>query len=127
MASDGTVYVELAWPESSLSPNRARSLHWSVISRAKRLYRERCMLEAGSAVPAEDRGPTYPMEARLVFCPPDRRSYDLDNLYSRMKAGIDGVADALGFNDKQIRRAVLEFGEVEPAGKVCLHLVPMVI
>ena len=31
----------------------------------------------------------------MTFIPPDRRSYDRDNLVARMKAGIDGLADAL--------------------------------
>jgi len=41
-----------------------------------------------------------PWHVVLVFTPPDRRTYDRDNLVARMKAGIDGMCDALMIDDK---------------------------
>jgi crossover junction endodeoxyribonuclease RusA len=35
-----------------------------------------------------------------MFYPPDRRHRDMDNMFAAMKAGLDGLADALHFNDK---------------------------
>ena len=57
-----------------------------------------------------------------LFCPPDNRHYDYDNLIARMKAGQDGIADGLQFNDKIIRRAVIEFGDVCDDGAVHVTL-----
>jgi hypothetical protein len=37
----------------------------------------------------------------MEFCPPTRRSYDRDNLSARMKSGLDGLCDALGFDDSR--------------------------
>ena len=37
---------------------------------------------------------------KLTFVPPDRRSYDRDNLMARMKSGIDGMCDAIKIDDK---------------------------
>ena len=42
----------------------------------------------------------------MTFIPPDRRSYDRDNLVARMKAGIDGLADALSINDKRFNTVI---------------------
>lgn len=42
----------------------------------------------------------------LTFVRPDRRSYDRDNLIARMKAGIDGACDALGFDDKRFATVI---------------------
>ena len=42
----------------------------------------------------------------MTFIPPDRRSYDRDNLVARMKSGIDGLADALKINDKRFNTVI---------------------
>jgi crossover junction endodeoxyribonuclease RusA len=39
----------------------------------------------------------------MDFYPPDRRNRDDDNLIAAFKSGRDGVADALGVNDKRFR------------------------
>ena len=73
--------------------------------------------DAGLAVPVEGA-----LQWRLVFCPPDKRRRDLDNLYSSMKNTSDGIFAALGADDSRIKRAVLEFGPVEPGGAVYVEI-----
>lgn len=90
----------LPWPQSKLSPN-AR-VHWSTLAKAKKEYRSACWLTALD----QQRGwrpelPEGPLLVELEFVPPQRRSYDRDNLISRMKAGLDGLCDALKVNDKR--------------------------
>ena len=92
--------VTLPWPPTALSPN-AR-LHWSAVSKAKKAYRAHChllTLEAGL------RGIDWDGEIHvwIDFYRPTRREMDHDNCLSRMKAGLDGVADALGVNDNRFR------------------------
>jgi crossover junction endodeoxyribonuclease RusA len=41
------------------------------------------------------------LAVHLHFVPPDRRRRDLDNLIASMKAGLDGLADALGVDDSR--------------------------
>lgn len=36
----------------------------------------------------------------LTFVPPSRRAFDLDGCLSRMKSGLDGLADVLGVDDR---------------------------
>lgn len=90
----------LGWPPSELSPNKR--LHWSKVAKYKAMYREACWAMTLEQVRIRtDRAPAGPLHLTMVFVPPDRRSYDRDNLVARMKAGLDGVCDALGIDDKQ--------------------------
>ena len=42
----------------------------------------------------------------LTFYPPDRRHRDDDNMLAAMKAGRDGLADALGVNDHKFKTSI---------------------
>lgn len=89
--------LQLPWPPSALSPNKRQ--HWTQLSKAKAAYRLECANETALRV-RPDAVDSEPKHIEFVFIPPDRRSYDVDNLLARMKAGIDGMADALGIDDK---------------------------
>ena len=99
------IEIVLGWPPSDLSPN-AR-LHWAKLARAKKQYRK-----ASFSVSKEQlkKIKTDSIPEKLVlemtFIPPDRRSYDRDNLVARMKSGIDGLADALKINDKRFNTVI---------------------
>lgn len=90
--------ITLPWPPSTLSPN-ARPAHWSIKAKAAKAYRTVCkaLAEAHGVV-----APESPKIALWVeFVPPDRRHRDDDNLAASFKAGRDGLADALGVDDKR--------------------------
>ena len=42
-----------------------------------------------------------PIHLDIEFVPPNKRAHDLDNCLAAIKAGLDGVADAWGVNDKR--------------------------
>lgn len=44
-------------------------------------------------------GPRAQIE--LVYCPPDRRARDTDNMVASSKGIIDGIASAIGIDDSQ--------------------------
>lgn len=89
----------LPWPPSVLNPN-VRS-HWRKHASAKKAYRLACAMTArsqgGRCLTAGK------LAVGLVFVPPDRRYRDVDNLISAMKSGLDGLADALGVDDRLFR------------------------
>ena len=89
--------LTLAWPPRELSPN-ART-HWAVLAKAKRTYREACAMTAirqgAKRIGADE------LHLTLTFYPPSRRAFDLDNALSRMKSGLDGLADVLGVDDSR--------------------------
>jgi len=100
------IEIVLGWPPSDLSPN-AR-LHWAKLARAKKHYRQACLSVTKEQL---KKYPNYnELPERLVlemtFIPPDRRSYDRDNLVARMKSGIDGLSDALRINDKRFNTVI---------------------
>ena len=101
------IEIVLGWPPSDLSPNKR--LHWAKLAAAKKQYRKNC-LSASREQLKKYRGVTENIPEKLVlemtFIPPDRRSYDRDNLVARMKAGIDGLSDALRINDKQFNTVI---------------------
>jgi crossover junction endodeoxyribonuclease RusA len=94
----------LPWPPKELSPN-AR-VHWSVRSKKAKACREiaywetKRLMAAGAwqNLPAEGK-----IELHLDFYPPNRRPRDDDNLVASFKAFRDGIADALGIDDKRFK------------------------
>jgi len=111
--------LELPWPPKELSPN-AR-VHYLTFARAKNAYRESAYWLAKQ----RDHGCTLsttfmgPIALAFTFHPPDRRKRDLDNMLSSVKAGIDGIADALGVNDARFEYA-LRRSEPVKGGRVVI-------
>ena len=101
------IEVVLGWPPSDLSPNKR--LHWAKLASAKKQYRQKCNSVAKEQL-KKYKKITENIPERLVlemtFIPPDKRSYDRDNLVARMKSGIDGLADALKINDKRFNTVI---------------------
>ncbi len=104
--------VILPWPHRNLSPN-ART-HWSAKARSVAKAKN----DAYFATKASGVKPC--MEFHLVFCPPDNRRRDLDNLIASMKAALDGMAGAWGVDDAKFRWTA-EIGEVCPGGRVIVE------
>jgi crossover junction endodeoxyribonuclease RusA len=89
--------LALPWPPRALSPNSRN--HWAVVSGAKKRYRLACFMLARQTewvFPEEG-----PIHLDIEFVPPNKRAHDLDNCLAAIKAGLDGVADAWGVNDKR--------------------------
>lgn len=98
--------IILPWPPSALSSN-ARG-HWAKRARATAKYRDDarlCTLAAKPRVPDEGE-----IALTIRFVPPHNR-FDRANYPAMLKAGLDGIADALGVND---RRFVPRFSYDEP-------------
>lgn len=92
------IEVTLPWPPKQLSPN-AR-VHWSVKSKAAKAYRAAChaLTKEAKLIAPETDGRLH---LWLDFYPPDRRARDDDNMIASFKSGRDGIADALGIDDKR--------------------------
>jgi len=100
----------LPWPDSELWPN-ARP-HRYQLARAKKEFRAECAWEAKrqGATSVQARS----LHVDLVFFPPTRRRFDLDNALAAMKSGIDGLVDVLGVDDSQWSFSIAK----APAGEV---------
>ena len=110
------ITVRLPWPPKELSPN-AR-VHWAKKAKAANGYRWYCRAETGTKWwAARSRYASAPVNLAITFHPPDRRRRDLDNMLASIKAGIDGIADALGVDDQHFSLR-LERGEPTKGGEV---------
>ena len=108
--------ITLPWPPSALSPNQR--LHWSKLARAKKAYRAECAWQAiaqGMKPIKAER-----LHVSLVFYPPNRRAFDLDNMLARMKSGLDGLADVLGVDDKHWSLSIARAEEIGGMVKVSI-------
>lgn len=97
--SEGVVRLALSWPDKGLSPN-AR-LHWRRKAKLTKTARRDAW---ASTLAIIWRLPTLgdgAVALDVVFCPPDRRRRDRDNLIASCKAMNDGIADALGVDDSR--------------------------
>lgn len=87
------IAIELPWPARQLWPN-AR-MHWSkkasYTRQARRYAWAKALQHPETRVLNGKR-----LEVTAVFCPPDARARDDDNMLSACKAYFDGVADVVG-------------------------------
>lgn len=116
-----TITVFLDWPSHDLSPN-AR-LHWRrkapLVKQARWAAKVATLEQAGGAkLP-----PGAPLSVSLLFCRPLKgKRWDSDNVVAALKSAGDGVADALGFDDRQIVERHDAWGEPCDGGRVELRL-----
>ena len=97
----------LPWPDTKLSPNQRQ--HWTKLAKAKKAYRQSCYLRTLEQISIwKGKLPEGDLVLTLTFVPPDKRKRDVDNLLARMKAGLDGVAEALGIDDSRFVQIRLE-------------------
>ena len=110
--------IELPWPPKELSGHH--NIHWRTLQPIKKKHRK----WAHDAVQAT--GAYAPLgvgDIRVIaaFYPPDRRT-DRVNMPNRLKPYWDGIADALGCNDRRFLPSYV-FGEpVRGGGKVIITL-----
>lgn len=126
--------IELPWPPSVNTywrsiPGKGRPR--VIISEKGRLYRSAVMAATlrrsllARVFRSEPRsfGPDTKIALEIVAYPPDRRRRDLDNL---LKAPLDALTHAAVWaDDSQIRRIVIEFGEVRKGGALAINLKEM--
>lgn len=113
--------IVLPWPDKRLSPN-AR-LHWAARSAVRKKAREDgcyavyASLGSGLRETRARFAGDGPIALTVTFYPPDRRHRDDDNMVGSFKSWRDGIADALGVNDRRFR-PVYVFADPEKPGRV---------
>lgn len=97
--------VTLPWPNPGLSPN-AR-LHWRKLAELKKSARNDTAWALKAQMDIRARQATIqgsdPIAIKVAFYPPDARLRDDDNMVASFKALRDGLADALGVDDRRFR------------------------
>lgn len=104
--------ITLPFPPSSLSGHNNGNPH----AKAPVVKKHRewaCMATKAETVTIPDEGD---IRLHIHFVPPDRRG-DRTNYWNRCKPYIDGIADALGVNDKRFL-PTMSHAEPERPGRV---------
>ncbi len=83
----------LPWPPTALTPHAKGN--WKSKAQATRQYRKTAFWLAKEARVVADPAAVL----RITYCPPDRQRRDCQNMHGRLKAAIDGIADAMGCDD----------------------------
>lgn len=110
--------LTLTWPTAGLFPNKKS--HWAKKADEVLKYRSDCYYLTKHQIKAfKWHGGFIPLN--IVFHAPNNR-HDLDGCLSALKAGLDGVAEALKVNDKFFRGIAIDFGEVKKGGEVIVQL-----
>lgn len=104
--------ITLPFPPASLSGHNTG--HWHAKSGPTAQHREWARLATLAAKPAVPREGDIALHVRFV--PPDNRG-DRVNFWNRVKCQIDGVAEALGVNDKRFLPS-MSFADPEKPGRV---------
>lgn len=108
--------IELPWPPASLSGHTKG--HWRTnapVVAKHRAWAKHATMAANLDAPAGDGD----IRIGVTFYPPDRRG-DRTNYANRLKAYFDGVADALGVNDRRFLPSYHFAEPVKGLGKIVM-------
>lgn len=110
------IIVSLPFPSSELSGHNTGNRYGKgSIIRAHRQLAADAVADALAPVPDEG-----DIRLHFHFIPPDRRG-DRTNYWNRCKPYIDGIADALGINDRRFVPA-MSFAEPRKPGRVIVEI-----
>lgn len=98
----------LPWPPSGLNPNSRN--HWAKTAKLKKQLRSAWWAQA--LAQGATKLPSRPLSVSLTFYPPDRRHRDMDNMLASIKAGLDGLADAIGVDDSKWTLTIAKAEEI---------------
>lgn len=104
--SSGRIKIILPWPAMALMPNRRNGRHWTSTTKARDSSRALGYFAAKAVCERFECIGNVPVS--ITFYAPDKRGRDLDGLLSSLKHALDGIADALGVNDKQFRPITID-------------------
>lgn len=113
--------IELGWPHKALSPNHRSRSHWPKTRATKAAVNEAFFATKAAIGRGE---PEH--DGRLSFIitayPPDRQARDDDNLVSSLKGHRDGIAKALGLDDKLFDLRPVQWAEPVKNGRIVVTL-----
>lgn len=113
------VRIDLSFPPSDLTPHAKGN--WKAKAAATKRYRQLCAKEA---MAQGLRGmSTERVRARITIHRPNLRR-DYQNCISCFKAGVDGIADVIGIDDRYWTIDFVEGDLCRPLGRVVVEIEP---
>ena len=99
--------ITISWFPKELHPN-AR-VHHHVYAKHFKSYKQEAYLLAHHITGYAQ----APIALTLLFNAPDKRNRDLDGCLSACKAALDGIAQAIGVDDRYFRPITIDWGDGE--------------
>lgn len=114
--------IILPWPDKALSPNSRT--HWATKAKAVKSARHRARIMVLGAGIGVDTFAGYDGKLHLWidYYAKTRNYPDADNCLSASKAYLDGIADALGINDRRFVHHPFVKDETFKGGKVVIRI-----
>ena len=112
--------IQTGWPSSNLSPN-GRPNRWEK-AKALREAKNEGYVATFAAKPVGFKFGPGPLKVTLHAFPPVRRDRDDDNLIAAAKAFRDGIAAALGVNDKTFAVQPVQWNECAKGGRLIFEV-----
>ncbi|MFA7278933.1 MAG: hypothetical protein WC100_02455 [Sterolibacterium sp.] len=114
------VIVKLPFPHASLFPNRKNGKDFHATLAAKQKQRDDGYYATKAA--GSFKAPDGYIPLSLVFVSPDKRHRDGDNMLAASKALLDGVALALGIDDKRFKPILIDWERGEKPGALLVGI-----
>ncbi len=109
----------IPWPPAALTPH-AKGNFWAKANATKSYRQAAYILARAAGVQRATGAPA--VRIVLAYSPPSQRG-DVQNVHGRLKAAIDGIADAVGLDDKAFRIAFPEtFGPSKKGGEISVEV-----
>lgn len=120
MAGVGKLSIELGYPAKELSPNSR--CHFMQLHRAKKAYKHEAYWATKIEKPRDWKHDGGRLSLSIKFHPvAGKCEPDPDNAIASLKSAIDGIAEALGVNDRLFDPS-FAFGEPVTGGKVIVEI-----
>ncbi|MFC3338797.1 hypothetical protein [Paracandidimonas soli] len=100
--------ITLPCVDPELMPNRKNGKHWASTQSAKVRARQDGYMATQSALGRNKLLLSKTVPLKVTFVMPDNRHRDLDNMLAASKASLDGIAQALGIDDKCFRPITID-------------------
>ena len=116
------IEINLPWIDTALLPNRSNGRNWKATANAKtnarqlgRFETRRATLNVDSKWKLNDE---IDYSIHIIFRPPRNLGPDVDGVLSALKPTLDGIAEALGVNDRRFNPIMITRGPTVIGGSV---------
>lgn len=113
--------IKLPFPAKELMPNQKNGKHWGATHAIKTSQRDTAFYLTMDQTGGRDffKGSDN-IPISLLYLMPDNRHRDCDNMLAASKAMLDGVAQALGIDDKRFKPVLIDWvlGEKNVGGLI---------
>ena len=112
------IEINLPWIDTALLPNRANGRNWRATASAKKDAKQTGKFEARRSCAIGVIDPLTDHSLHIIFRPPRIPGPDVDGVLSAMKPMLDGIAEALGVNDRRFNPIMITRGPTVKGGSI---------